>query len=218
MTHEQHEKVTTALAASIGQNISDETFAGGISNAVQAVQDPEHFERYVGNMSSGIIPYSSALGQLTKFTDPYHREAHGILEQIQAKLPLTSPSLHPMWDMWGERVPSGSQSSFSIGNNDRVTGWLMKLDTGLTPVPREIDNVKLTEQQYDDYSRIAGRTSKQMLSRLMTSGIQSQPPSVQIKRIKETVDDARNIARQTIKGQPGSNIIRDANKAKIKAF
>lgn len=214
-THEQKEKASAAFLSSIATNITDTAFTGGISNLVKASQDTEHWERYVSNMASSVIPYSSLRGQVEKFVDPYHRIAHGVLEQIERGSGVgTSYNLFPERGIWGEPLSSDTESSIGIAKNDPVTNWVTKLDFGISPIQHRINGVKLTDQQYDDYSRIAGRTSKQMLQRLMNSGIQSQPPSIQLMQVKKAIEEARNKAALYIKGQPGSNIVKDANAAK----
>lgn len=213
-THDQKEKASAALLASIATNLTDTAFSGGISNIVQAQQDPEHWDKYISNMAASVLPYSSLRSELTKWTDPYQRVAHGVLEDIKRGTPGLSNSLFPARDCFGEPIAGGGPASIAVGKPDPVSQWWQKLDFGPSPIPHYINGVKLTDQQYDDYSRIAGRTTKQLMQRAMSAGIQSAPPMQQLQQIKEAIDFAREKAAMYIKGQPGSNIMKDANNIK----
>ncbi len=77
--------------------------------------------------------------------------------------------------------------------------------------------VELTPQQYDDYSRIAGRLTKQRLDAMVNQpGSAQLPVFAQKEAMKEAVDNSREIATSVIMMQyPGIIAQATDNKTRI---
>ena len=70
---------------------------------------------------------------------------------------------------------------------------------GVAPVEQTIRNVKLSEQQYDDYARIAGRMTKLRLDAIVGSpDFSTWPANVRQDAVKEVVSQCRETARGII--------------------
>src|SRR5207244_3869991 len=79
---------------------------------------------------------------------------------------------------------------------------LLRLHIAPGQPKRDINGVKLTDQQYDDYSRTAGVLAKQRLDALVNQpGFDLLPAGVQTKAILGMVEHARHTAGELIKMQ-----------------
>jgi hypothetical protein len=149
----------------------------GPADLIKAVEDPGRYgEAYIKNFLSSFVPFSVGVAQMSRAMDPYTRQARNVVDQIRAKTPW-STDLFPKRDVWGEEIPnlpalpSRSVSAIYMQrvNADPVNQAM--LDLGIHPgmPPRKIRNVDLTDQQYDDFSRIAGRMLKQRMDVIVRS-------------------------------------------------
>ncbi len=160
------------LQHAITQNVLDESFMRGPADLIQAVEDPGRYgERYIQNFASSFVPASVGLAQMDRASDPYSRQARTVMDAIKQKVPGLSETLLPSIDIWGQPIPN-HDALISAGltaiyesrmSSDPVNIALADAGIGIAPVDRTIRNVKLTDQQYDDFARIAGRMTKQRL-------------------------------------------------------
>jgi len=76
---------------------------------------------------------------------------------------------------------------------------LNNLQTGIGYLPRNIAGVQLDENQYDDYQRIAGRYSKQLLDNLANNkSFLTYKPEDQLTVIGRTISSARKAAQNVM--------------------
>lgn len=203
--------VTTAAALlqhAFTQNILDESFMRGPAELIQAVEDPGRYgEAYIRNFLSSFVPYSVGMAQMSRAADPYSRQARTVMDSIKAKVPGLSESLFPRRDIWGEPMPNreavvgkGITAMYETQiSNDPVNAAMTQLGISPAQPQRKIRNQQLTDQQYDDYSRIAGRMAKMRLDVIVRSpDFQSWPPFVRHDVMKETITQSRETARNMI--------------------
>jgi hypothetical protein len=166
------------LQHALTQNVLDESFMRGPAELIQAIEDPGRYgERYIQNFLSSFVPYSVGLSQIDRATDPYSRQARSVMDAIKQKIPGQSETLFPRRDVWGESMPNhdalvakGLTAIYeSQMSRDPVNQALVQLGMGVAPVPRSILNVKLNDQQYDDFARVAGRLTKMRLDAIVRS-------------------------------------------------
>ena len=108
--------------------------------------------------------------------------------------------------VWGEPMPN--YSSIVPGvlaiyesrlNNDPVNQALLRLKYFPAQPARTIRGVKLTDQQYDDYTRVAGRTAKMRLNAVVGQrGFDLLPPERQVDLVRHTIQQAREIGRNYV--------------------
>lgn len=199
-----------ALQHAIQQNILDESFMKGPADLIQAVEDPGRYgEGYLRSLASGFVPYSVGLAQMARAQDPYSRQARTVMDSIKAKVPGLSETLFPRRDIWGEPMPNrdavGAKGLTAIYesqmSHDPVNQAMLNLGIAPAPVERKIRNVELTDQQYDDYSRIAGRATKMRLDAIVNSPtFQTWPNEVKHYAISEIIRGCREMARNMIMG------------------
>lgn len=223
---EDMSKVSAMLVHAITQNILDESFMRGPADLIKAVSDSDRYgDQYIRNMVSSFVPFSSAMGNIARSVDPYMRQTHSVMDAIKAKIPFASESLMPRRDIWGEPMankavlgPPGLSSIYETSiSNDPVNQAMMRL--GIYPAlpERKIRSVKLTDQQYDDYSRISGQLAKAQLDEIVASPNFNQPGTdyKQTELVKKVIEAARENARNIIIKQ-NPEIAKEATDKKYK--
>ena len=166
------------LQHAVTQNILDESFMKGPADLIQAIEDPGRYgQSYLRNFASSFVPYSVGVAQVDRATDPYMRQARTVIDAIRAKVPTLSEQLFPKRDIWGEPMPNaealGAKGLTAVYerrmSTDPVNIEMVRLGLGPAVLERKIRNIDLTDQEYDDFSRLAGRLAKQRLDALVSS-------------------------------------------------
>ncbi len=216
------------------QNILDESFMRGPADLIKALEDSNRYgESYLKGFASSFVPFSVGMAQMDRAMDPYQRATRTVLDAIKAKIPPGTPllsqfigssdQLFARRNIWGEPMPNqeafigkGITSIYETKvNNDPVNIALTNLSIGPAPVKRMIRNVQLTDQQYDDYSRIAGRLAKQRLDVLVNSpDFNSMPNFIKVKLITEFISQSRVAAEGVILAQNNGKLAYDAGQIK----
>ncbi len=209
MDHTDFGHVTALLVTSIAKNLLDESFMKGPSDLMQAVDDPTRYGgRYVQDQLGTLLPYSTALSQMARATDPYAREARTTMDAIKARIPWLSQTLLPRYDIWGQPIPNldavGAAGLTEImesrERDDPVIQAMQRLQVFPSPLRHEIFNVELTDQQYADYSRVAGRMAKMRATALINApGFAVLPPGLQQKVLNDTINSGRRMGAAWMK-------------------
>ena len=215
------------LAHAFVQNMVDESFFRGIADLAQAIEDPkQHGQRWVNDFVPAFIPGEAFFNQANHAIDPYTRNARTVTDAIMAKLPWESQQLMPRRDIWGEPI---RQPDALLGkgitaiyeyqvSRDPVNIALKQLDVGISQVPRTIRNVKLSDQEYDDFQRFSGRLLKQRLNAFVTSAYWNQlDPNMKRQTVQEFVKQSRNVAREIMLGRY-HHITADATRLRAHRF
>jgi hypothetical protein len=201
---EDADVVGKSLMHAFAQNILDESFMRGPADLIRAVSDSDHYgSGYVRTFLSSFMPYSVGMAQMARATDLYSRQARTIMDAVRQKTPGLSEALFPRRDIWGEPMPSGD-ALLGAGvtavytrrmSTDPVNLAMVQLGIGPAPVKQSIRNVKLTDQQYDDFARIAGRLVKMRLDAIVRSpDYQSWSNSTRHDVIEEVIKQNREVA------------------------
>lgn len=205
--HKAHEGEFAKAAAyfhhAITQNILDQSFMKGPADLIQAIEDPDRYGgRYIRNYLSSFVPNVSA--QIARAQDPYSRETRTVIDAIKAKVPGLSQTLMPKRDIWGEPLPNqeafGGKGVTGIYvkkmSEDPVNAAMVKLGVHPGAVDKKIRNIELTPEQYDDFARIAGRTTKMRLDTIVRApDYQTWPDHIKHDVIAETIKQSREAAR-----------------------
>lgn len=225
-TAEQGELLTAAsmLQHAFTQNILDESFMRGPADLIQAVEDPGRYgESYLRNFVSSFVPYSVGMAQMARAADPYSRQARTVMDAIKAKVPGLSETLFPRRDIWGEELPNlsalGAKGVTAIyevrQSRDPVNLEMLRLGIFPAKVERKIRNIELTDQQYDDFSRIAGRMTKMRLDTIVNSpDFRNWPDHSRHDVISEVIRQSREAARNVVM-MKYPQIMRDAAQRRI---
>lgn len=207
-------KMSAMLLAAISKNLTSKTWLQGPSDLIQAISDPDRYgEGYVKRFAGTAIP--SIVAQSAQSMDPIMREANTIIDGIKSRIPGLSETLYPKRDIWGDPIirEGGlgpdilSPVSESTQKKDPISEQLLQLGVFPAKVERKIGGVTLTDKQYDDYARIAGKMTKVMLTNLMQPGFSAMPQEAQIKMVRTTIEQARETARNMVKFNPANRNI-----------
>ena len=150
---EDQEEVSTALmgvAIALSQNFTNKTYLAGISNVLQALDQPDRFmPKLARTYAASMIPFSSFQGQsLYAFGDEYMRDVQSMTEALMAKTPYYSDQVRPLRNFLGEEVrrttAAGTDSIGSVMDlffpiaytqftDDRLKEEFVQLGHGFTP-------------------------------------------------------------------------------------
>lgn len=222
-TTEDFSTAAWAAVHAFSQNILDESFMRGPSDLIRALTDHERYgPAFVRTFLSSFVPFSVGAAQIARTIDPYTRQARTVTDAMRRKIPFESEALFPMRDIWGEPMPNresplpGLTAIYeSKVNNDPVNQRLVALGMGPALPKRDIRGVPLTDQQYDDYSKYAGRLAKLRLNQLVTApGFTLQPEMIQRELISKTISAIREAVSRGVMMKLYPDIITKANAAK----
>lgn len=212
------EKSSWEFIRKAGDIFTEEGFLTQAKDTLNAAFTPGQFgARFLQNFATQWLPFSVGASQTNRLlNDPYSRRVkslgmenlYGVPEAMEYKYPGTSELLQPSRDMFGR--PMTFSSSYDQYANDPVVQKLESLQTGIGRLPDKIRGVQLTEQQYDDYSRIAGQMTYARLSKIVAMpGFDNMPPQHQMALIEKTVTQCRQLASTSVM-KVNPNIMRQA--------
>ena len=214
-----------ALWHGITQNILDESFMRGPSDFIKAVDDSGRYgEQYIKQTLASFLPYSVALAQMARASDPYARQARTVMDEIRRRIPGESENLLPRRDVWGNPIPNPSAFGTSAVTSlyetavsqDPVNQAMWNIGVFPGTLDRKIRNVQLTDEQYDQFQVLAGAMAKMRLNAIVRSPqFRTMPPSIQHDVMVETITQSREVARGVMMGR-FPEIMATATRAKMK--
>ena len=189
-----------ALSFGFAEVVADETWMRGITSLIDTAR---HWDRdgakYMRNLSTEFIPFSIGMRQIASLTDPVWRSVRSEMDALRAHIPGMSQSLFPVRDLWGQPMRGGSMMSWSPAVNDPATIALQKAEYYPARPERKIRGVELTDQQYDDFTRIAGRDAKMRINAMISNpGFDLIPKQIRQEQLKSAMDGGREMARTVI--------------------
>ena len=207
LAREELTEAASALTEAFYHNIFEESFLRGPAELFRAIENHERYgPQYIRNFLSSFVPFSVGMSQWARTADPYSRRARTLTDAVKQKIPYVSQELPVRRDLWGE--PIKNPTPLYIGgavpsaihtfqpSTDPVDIEMERVGVKKAQVDDKIRNVDLTEQQYDDFQRIAGRLTKMQLDGMVRSPKWNQlPDEVKRLRIEQTFDHQREAAR-----------------------
>lgn len=213
-----------ALAGSVASNVVNKTYLVGITNAIEALTDPDrNLERWLQNQTASYIPRIAG----TFNNDPHVREINDFLDRAKARIPGYSKTLPPRRNIFGEpiNVPMGavpfvansnpasymlSPFAYSKDLSDGVKDELASLGHSFAAKSDKVGNVELRQfvnkdgqQAYDrmreivSEKKLGGLTMKERLSKLIGSeGYQRLPKFVSAEFESQRVTHVQRVISQ----------------------
>ena len=173
---EEASSLATAAVLAIGKNVTSKTWLEGVSNALQALEDPERYgPQFLQSFARTLIP--RAVAQIEREVDPELRSTEPtdrtgglwqeIVNAVKADIPGLSDNLPPRRNFWGEAiVPEGgvgpdflSPIYTSTGRSSPIDEELLRLDRPQR-MPRNVQGfpseagsvpVPLNAREYDRF-------------------------------------------------------------------
>lgn len=221
-------QIASLMVSSVTKGLLDETWMRGPADLIQALEDPDRYgAAYVRNQLSSFTPFSVGMSQIARAVDPDARQARTIMDSFKAKIPWLSETLLPRRDIFGE--PMANKEALGLDglsaiyetrtNTDPVYKAMEDANVFPAQAERKIRGVQLTDQQYDDYVRISGRTMHMQLASVVSMpGFDQVPPEMRRELITKVISGSREAARSIVMMQSAggpNDIIRQATDSKL---
>lgn len=205
MSEKEREDGAMLWTASVLSNFASRTWLSGITDALEALKDPE---RYSGNfikrlVGSATVPTGSA--QLARTLDPTMRETPDIGSYMSSRMPGMSDELFPKRDVWGQPIVGEggvgpdilSPIWTSTDRKDPITEEALRVGATVSP-PSKRD---MTPEQYDRLQPVVGDLARKWIGELMQSPeYQAKPRDEQAEEIARVMADARKEAKAHVLG------------------
>ena len=194
-------KLAVSFLEGATRAVLDENFMRGLKDALDAVYHPQEYGMsYLRNFATNWLPFSVGLGQVARAIDPYQREVGSVFDAARARIPFLRQTLPARRDSFGELIPSAAP--LPQYQNDPVVQQMKELQIGVGRLDKKIRGVPLDDQQFDDFSRIAGRMAKQRLDAMARlPAFERLPPPTRIEMMHKAIADSREAARNLIMAQ-----------------
>ena len=152
----------------IAQNLADQTYMSGLSNLMEAINDPQRYgENLFNRTATGFIPYSGTMRFAATVVDPTMRKPEGLLETVKAGIPGLSEQVPPRVTAFGEEVerrsPPYSPIQITSEQQTAVDGELEQYGVEIGFVGDSIGGRELNREEKLLYQKAAGQWAYQSL-------------------------------------------------------
>lgn len=170
MTETEADKIGSLIVGAVAKNVLNKTFLRGISDAIEASNDPERYgQQFVQNLVGTTVP--TFVAQIARTRDPHLREVRSMLDKIKERIPGQRETLLTRKDIFGEPITlEGSLGPDilspiyqSTDKKDPVVNELLRLDLPISRPQRQIENADLTPEEYDAYQVEVGQRLRTLL-------------------------------------------------------
>jgi hypothetical protein len=215
-----------AIVASISKNVTSKTFLRGLSEAIQAMENPDWYgERWIGKYVGTAMPTLGA--HIERTMDPEFGQAENIMDYFIERTPGWSKSLPPRRDFWGQPITAawsqGGKRSWaeiaysfvspfyiSEGKESPIDKEIMRLKLNIRKPTKSVtidgQDIPLDPWEYDRYQVLVnevkvkyGKNMKDALNYLVqTPGYQRMTRNKKEAEIREIVTDAKEDARDQL--------------------
>lgn len=214
-------EVAERIAYSIGNNITSKTYMRGLSDAMEAINDPgRHAKRYLQNFAGSFIP--NVVGATTRATDAEIKRMDNLVDVYKSRFPGLSEHLYPKRDIWGEPIErsgnfwtrfvspvqySAAKGSFvdkellDIGANIGVPNDRVYLSNKLQTKHGITDkSIKMSPEEYDNFQKAIGWKVKLKVEKIMRSDIYKNMSDYDKRnKINTIFTDIRSKVRDNLK-------------------
>lgn len=183
--------------------------------------------KYVGGLAGTLVPYSSLVRQTANTIDPVLRETRtsvttdegqedevaayleGLLDDVRSRIPGMGRDLPPRRDLFGEPITRASGIGWGwdmlspiaskADNPDPITQIILDNRVPISNPPRVIEGVRLNNEEYSEFSRLAGEGLKERLDAITSSPgfdrLTDGPDGMKSELIQRAVHQSRKVAR-----------------------
>jgi len=197
------DELAAMITLAISNNLTSKTWLRGVSDLIEAVNDPNRYgEKWIQSFSGTLIP--TGVAQIARNEDPVMRRTETIVDRIKSRIPGYSKDLPPRRNIWGEPIIlSGglgpdliSPVYVSADKNDTLTNEMLRLKITPKMPDKKIKGIELSSEQYDDYAKTSGKNLKMVLGGLVASGEWAKLPDfAKTEIINKTITQVRSASR-----------------------
>lgn len=221
MSEGQKAKGAALVAASVISNLASKTWLSGLTDAIDAIKDPERYGgNWIDRLTGAVVP--TGVAQIARTIDPTMRETEGTLETLRSRVPGASKGLFPKRDVWGRPIEKEGGVGPDIispiwtttDQKDPLTQEALRVGAKISPPLRTIAGEKMSAENYDRYQEVTGELARKWVGELIASPTYRElARDDQAEEIGKTMKDARRIARGVVlDGEP----LPDARPVKAK--
>ncbi len=179
----EDEKMTVAKGifngiGSVAKNFTNKTYVQGLSNLMDAVNDPgTNMEKLVKGMAGSVVP--AVVPGVMRSIDPEIKRTEDIIDKVMSRIPILSKELEPKVNVWGEplKIPGNAVSRlispmpFSPEIGAPIDHELVRLKNLTLGMPnKRIGKLDLTPEHYTQLVIDGGQKAKEKLNRLVQKG------------------------------------------------
>lgn len=232
-------KIATLTVLMFGNMTVSTTYLSGLSNAMNSLTDPARYgENFLEQYSASLVP--KIVGQTTAMADPYKREVDGVIDSIQAQLPILRQKLMPKRDVWGE--PAQNDRWFAVMpvaksqiSEDKVKTEAVRLQLAIQDAPKFVTErgpfnpkdkrIELSAEQRDIFREVAGKNAMSILGPIVSAPDWDRIPDFAKAEIyKRVIEGTRkqgqyaalppdDAARVKMREEIVNRVIQETNKA-----
>jgi len=188
------------IVASVSNNLSNKTFLRAISEFVEMMSDPIRYgDQYFQNFIGMLVP--TGVAQHARTVDPVMRDTQSYMDKLKSRT-VYSKDLPMRVDLWGEPIGyelTGNKAVdlinpiyMSTQTTDKTKLEFQRLNVRRGRPGRTIKGLKLTPEEYYEYSAASGKLAKYMMDVATGgSGWESLPDDIKRKTFERFIDEAR---------------------------
>lgn len=220
---EEGGRLVGAGVIALANNLASKTYMTGIYDFIGAI-DPSNPTndpmKYLADMTTSIVPYSSFLRNIAATVDPTMRDARDggddavgayldtMVNNIKKGIPGLSDTLPPRRDLWGEEISTASGIGWAfdmlspiasrVDDPDPIDQVIVENNIVISMPPRIIQGAKLSNEEYTEFVRLAGEPAKAYLDQLVQSPafqrMSDGPDGMKAEVIKDVINSHRRRA------------------------
>jgi len=202
---------------SMGRYVLDNTFLQGLSDATNALHDPERYgQKLLESEASSFVPYSAMGRQLENMSGMVNRNPRegmqGILDAMAATNPVTAGTVPARTNALGDTVSptvTGAAAGVlplrtTVEQDDPTLKVLRDNGVGVTNIASAVNvpsgSVKLTEAEQEDFKKVRGDLIKRYVASETRSPdfVAARSVTARNKYLSDAVQRANRDARETM--------------------
>jgi len=171
-------------------NILQKTFMEGFSDTLELLTNPTPggIETYFEQLGQRVVPVLAK--DAAKMIDPYEREADGVLEKIQSRIPGLRNMLPQQFGQYGAPketplVGLGFEIPAEAMEQTEKQKQMQKIGVAISAPKRQLGGVELNSEQYSYLMERINTRTNQMLDRLDLEGLSNRPNQKLVRRALE---------------------------------
>ena len=205
LSERQKEDAAVMVVTSIMANLSNKTWLSGVSDMMEAINDPERYAAGFGKRMVGSLTVPTVFNQIARTVDPIARQRDDYGDAIANRIPGMSDDLYPMRNVLGEPIVSEggvgpdilSPIWESTDRNDPVLEKLLKARIKINKPQRK----DMPAKDWDAFQEAIGRYARPALAaEILDPSFDALTPEKQLKAVQTIMKAARVDAKAELFG------------------
>ncbi len=212
----ERDKLASMIVGAISKNVTSKTWLRGVSDALEALNDPDRYgEQWTRRLGGTIVP--TGVAQIERVMSPEMEAVNSYLDQIKSRIPGYSETLPVRRNLWADPIVLGGGLGPDIVSpiyqskivDSPVDKELFELKAPLS-MPNKTQQirgvpVKLSPQEYENYIILmnkvevhGGKNLKDALNHLIKNdkSYKRLSDDRKIERIRSYFNEAKDKAKQ----------------------